>query len=146
VNGSLPPTAAEAHATDTLRWPGPRGVLRLLWRTLRLACPRCGRGPVLHHWLKMRSACGHCGGALQRGEPDHFVGAMMFNLVVAELLFAGALAWVLISSWPTPPWAALERYAPWAAVAAPILLFPFTKLLWLGADLLFRPDTPSRVP
>jgi hypothetical protein len=70
---------------------------------------------------------------------------MLFNLVVGELLVAVALISVLVSTWPSPPWAALERWAPLGAIAIPFVLFPFTKLLWLGADLLVRPDTPQSV-
>ncbi len=124
--------------------PRPSDALRLLWRVLRLRCPRCGGGPVRRHWLRMRDRCGACDGMLARGEADHFLGAMLLNLVVGELLFAAVLVAILVATWPLPPWSALERWAPIGALAAPVVLFPFTKLLWLGVDLLVRPDTPQR--
>ena len=43
---------------------------------------------MLQHWLKMRARCGTCVLAIERGERDYFIGFMMFNLVVSELLFA----------------------------------------------------------
>jgi uncharacterized protein (DUF983 family) len=98
---------------------------------------------VLKHWLKMRPACGQCGGALERQEPDYFVGSMLLNLIIGELLFAAAFVGVLVATWPNPPWTYLERFAPFAALLAPVLLFPFSKLVWLGGDLLFRPDAAA---
>ncbi len=126
--------------------PGPRAILRVLGRACRLRCPRCGGGPVLRHWLQLRERCGACDAALSRGEADHFLGAMLFNLVIGELLFAAVLVAILVQTWPSPPWGTLERWAPIGALVTPFVLFPFSKLLWLGADLLVRPDTPARVP
>ncbi len=135
--------SAERNQELSLVTPGLRDVLRLIGRVARLRCPRCGGGPVLRHWLKMRQACARCGGALERGEHDYFVGSMLLNLVVAELLFAGVFVAILVATWPSPPWVWMERTAPVAVLLAPVALFPFSKLIWLGADLLFRPDPPA---
>jgi uncharacterized protein (DUF983 family) len=130
----------ERNQELTLVTPGPRAVFGLLWRVARLRCPRCGGGPVLQHWFKMRPTCGQCGGALEREEQDYFIGSMLLNLIIAELLFAGVFVGILVATWPDPPWTVLERFAPPAVLLAPLLLFPFSKLAWLGGDLLFRPD------
>jgi len=100
---------------------------------------------VLHHWFKMRERCGHCGLAIERGERDYFIGSMMFNLVVSEMLFAVIFVGTLLIAWPNVPWATLEWAAPLGIGVAPFILFPFSKLAWLGFDILLRPVTPDEL-
>ena len=118
-----------------------RAALISAWRAARLRCPRCGAGKVTVRWLGLRPACPTCGLRLDRGEPDYWLGAMLFNLIAAETLFAAGLVTVLVLTWPHPPWAALQWGSIAAMVVAPLVLFPFTKLLWLAFDLVFRPPT-----
>ena len=68
---------------------------------------------------------------------------MLFNLIAAETLFAAGLVTVLVLTWPDPPWASLQWGSIIAMIVAPLILFPFTKLLWLAFDLVFRPPTPE---
>jgi uncharacterized protein (DUF983 family) len=140
---SAPGAAPRSGATLVL--PRPAAAARVWGRALRLRCPQCGGGPVLRHWLALRETCGHCATRLDRGEPDHFLGGMMLNLVVAEGLFVLGLVGVFATTWPTPPWALLERVAPLLALVAPVLLYPVTRLVWLGMDHLVRPDSPAPV-
>jgi uncharacterized protein (DUF983 family) len=128
-----------------MSWPGMRRVFEVLGRAARLKCPHCGRGPVLQHWLKMRARCGNCGLAIERGERDYFIGSMLFNLVVSEMLFAVTFVAVLIVMWPNVPWDTMEWAAPAGMAVAPFLLFPFSKLAWLGFDILLRPVTPDEL-
>ena len=92
------------------------------------------------HWLKVRRTCGNCGLPLERGEQDYFIGAMLFNLVLSELLFAVIFVTVLVVGWPAVTWDAIEIAAPLGMAAAPFVLYPVSKLLWLALDLLLRPD------
>jgi uncharacterized protein (DUF983 family) len=128
-----------------MAWPGMRRVFTVLWRAVRLRCPHCGKGPVLDHWFKMRRRCGTCGLAIERGERDYFIGSMLFNLVVAEMLFAFGFVATLLITWPNVPWDTLEWAAPLGMAAAPFFLFPFSKLMWLGFDILLRPVTPDEL-
>jgi uncharacterized protein (DUF983 family) len=123
-----------------LAFPAPKRTITLLWRALTLRCPNCGRGPVMRHWFRMREACGHCGIKIERGESDYFIGSMMMNLVLGEFVFAIIFVTVLILTWPTPPWNVLEIAAPIGALGAPFVMFPFSKLVWLGLDLVLRPE------
>lgn len=118
---------------------------RLLGRALRLHCPNCGGGPVLKHWLKLQVRCGTCGLRLERGEHDYFVGSLMLNFILAGLLLVATLAVVLVATLPDVPWAAFEYGGPVAMVVAPFVLFPFSKLLWLAADIIMRPVTPEEM-
>lgn len=95
-----------------------------------------------------------CGLERERGEHDFFLGAMMFNLVAAEMVFAAVLAaWILLTL-PVPPWGIIFVTGGVLMLAAPVVLYPFSKMLWLAVDLIFRPgrddtsadDRPLRPP
>jgi uncharacterized protein (DUF983 family) len=117
-----------------------RQAARLLGRALMLRCPNCGKGPVLKHWLKMRAECGNCGIRMERGEKDYFIGSMMWNLLLSEVLFITIFVGVLVVRWPNVPWDALQISAPAGMLLAPFLLFPFSKLVWLAFNLILRPE------
>ncbi|MFO0985720.1 MAG: DUF983 domain-containing protein [Planctomycetota bacterium] len=115
----------------------------MIGRAARLRCPACGGGPVLHHWLKMRAACGACALPLERGEQDYFIGSMMWNLVLSEFLFIAVFIGVLVWQWPTVHWDAIQWVAPLGMAVVPFLLFPVSKLIWLAFDLILRPERQS---
>jgi uncharacterized protein (DUF983 family) len=110
---------------------------------LTLRCPDCGGAGLFRHWLRLQSACPTCGLRLDRGTPDHFVGAYLVNLIIAELLFAAILGVWLVSVWPDVPWDALQAVAVAAMIASPLVTYPFTRTAWLAADLIFDPPKPS---
>src|SRR6476661_5182376 len=115
-------------------------------RALRLRCPRCGSGGILRHWFKMRDQCPRCGLALERGESsDFWIGAYVFNLAGGELLAIGIPIIWLIKSSPNPPWGRIQALAIVLAVIMPLLLFPFSRTLWLAWDLSFRPFEPGDI-
>lgn len=68
------------------------------------------------------------------------MGAYMFNIIAAELLFAVAFLAVIIWRWPSPPWELLEYGGLVLMVAAPFLFYPFSRSLFLAFDLVFRPE------
>jgi uncharacterized protein (DUF983 family) len=122
-----------------------RQAIRLFSRALGLRCPNCGRGPVLENWLKLRVRCGNCGMRLERGEHDYFVGSLMLNFIICGLLLLVTLGVVLITTWPSVPWDLLEYGGPIAMLIVPFVVFPFSKLLWLAADIMLRPVTPDEL-
>src|SRR5882762_3685371 len=63
-------------------------ALVMFARALRRRCPNCGAGPVIARWIYTRPACPRCRLRLDRGEPDYFLGAIVFNMAFAEGLFA----------------------------------------------------------
>jgi hypothetical protein len=79
-----------------------------------------------------------------RGEPDYFLGAYLFNLIVAELLVALLMIVMVVVMWPTPPWRVLMYGAGALAVVAPVVAYPFTTTLWLAVDMIFRPPGHER--
>lgn len=114
---------------------------RLFGRALRLRCPNCGKGKIFSSWLRMRERCPACGLELERGESGYQVGSYMFNIVGAELAFAAVFLGIVAATWPTPPWTLLEYGGIVMMVIAPLVLFPFSKTLFLAFDLVFRPAT-----
>ena len=128
----------EMESRQGLVFPSPRRTLVLFGRAFALRCPNCGRGPVLHHWLKLRVKCGTCGLRLGRGEHDSFVGSALVLFILAGFFTYGVLLVALLATDETP-WDLLENGLPLALLVAVPLLFPFAKLLWLAFDLLLRP-------
>ena len=98
---------------------------------------------MIARWIHTVPACPRCRLRLDRGEPDYFLGAIVFNMAFAEGLFAAALLLVLLCTWPNPPWDALYYGGIVGLIVAPILFYPYSKLLWLAFDLLFRPLRPE---
>jgi uncharacterized protein (DUF983 family) len=127
------------EAKQGMDLPGPRRALRLLGRALTLHCPHCGGWGLFRSWFKLRERCPHCGLKLERGEHDYFLGSMMFNLVVAELIFAAAIVLLIVLRWPDVPWDFLQYGGVLFMIAAPFLLFPLSKTIWLAFDLALRP-------
>jgi uncharacterized protein (DUF983 family) len=112
--------------------------IAMVARALALRCPNCGLSGLFTSWFSMRPGCPACGLITER-EEGYFLGAIMLNLVVAELLFAAGLLVVVLATWPNPPWTALWIGSMVGIVVVPIVLYPFSKSLWLAVDLMFRP-------
>jgi uncharacterized protein (DUF983 family) len=108
-------------------------------RALGLRCPLCGARGVTRRWVMVRPACARCRLRLDRGEPDYWIGAMLFNLIAAETLFAAGLVVSLVLTWPEPPWDELYWGSILGMIVLPIVTYPITKLVWLAFDLVFRP-------
>ena len=121
-------------------------ILTLSARALALRCPHCGGGRIFATWFRMRERCPRCGLGFERGEQGYVVGAYMFNIIAAELLFAAIAAGVVAATWPSPPWTALQWGGAALMVAAPLVCYPFSKTLFLAFDLLFRPAQPEDFP
>jgi uncharacterized protein (DUF983 family) len=116
---------------------------RRIGRAILLQCPECGSRGLFRHWLRLQARCPSCALKLDRGRPDHFVGAYLVNLILAELLFGIGLGVWLVAVWPEVPWDRIEGIAVAAMIAAPLIVYPFTRTVWLAADLIFDPPKPG---
>ena len=96
-------------------------------------------------YTKLADRCPQCGLRLHRGENDYFIGAYLLNLVAVELLFALVLTVVFIATYPNTPWALLQWGGLALMIAGAVLCYPFSKALWLAADLIFRPVSPEEL-
>ena len=114
---------------------------RMTMRALLLRCPRCGGRGIWRSYFRMRPICPICGLVLDRGESeDYWLGAYMFNLVAAELVAIAISVSVIVVSWPDVPWGVVQYGGVALAVLVPILFFPFSRVLWLTWDFMFRPN------
>jgi uncharacterized protein (DUF983 family) len=120
-------------------------ALRLYGRALALRCPHCGEGHVVASWFRMKPRCPACGLRTERGEEDFFLGSMMFNLILSEGLFTIFLVVLVVSRWPNVPWDFLQTWAIGLMAAAPFLVFPWSKTVWLASDLLIKPLTEEEL-
>jgi uncharacterized protein (DUF983 family) len=114
---------------------------RVAWALL-LRCPNCGARHIFRSWLRMRERCPRCDLEFERKEQGYQVGSYMFNIIVAELVFAALFVGVLLLTWPTPPWKLLTYGGAGLMILLPVLFFPWSKTLFLAFDLLFRPAWP----
>jgi len=119
-----------------------RAIVRFA-RALARGCPNCGGRPVITRLIYTVPVCPRCRLRLDRGELDYFLGAIVFNMAFAEGLLAGGLLVVLLWTWPNPPWNGLYYGGIAGLIVAPILFYPYSKLLWLAFDLIFRPLRPE---
>lgn len=87
----------------------------------------------------MVDRCPSCSLRTTRGEEGYTLGALWFNLLMAEgfsmLVFISTVA----ATWPDPPWDTLQYVAPLEALIMPLIFWPFARGLFLAFDLCFRP-------
>lgn len=116
----------------------------MLGRALLLRCPRCGLYGQFVSWFRLKERCERCHLRLQRGEEhDYWIGGMMFNIVLSEALAVFVVGGFILLSWPDVPWGFVRVGAILLMLAAPLLLFPVSRLVWLAFDLVFRPKHDS---
>lgn len=117
----------------------------MLVRAVLVSCPRCGSRGLFRSWFRLHEHCPRCGLPLERGEQeDYWIGGMMFNIVLAEGLAALVIGGGILLTWPRVPWNALWIGSIALMVAAPFLLFPMSRVVWLAFDLVFRPGHHSQ--
>lgn len=67
----------------------------------------------------------------------------MFNIVLSEFLAVLVVSTSVLATWPDVPWIVIWLGAIALMVAAPFLLFPLSRVVWLAFDLVFRPHHES---
>jgi uncharacterized protein (DUF983 family) len=115
-------------------------ALKYLGRACLLRCPNCGQRNIFDSWFRQKDRCPRCDLPFTREEQGYIVGAYMFNIVVAELIFAAVFVGVLLLTWPTPPWTLLTYGGAALMVLLPLIFYPFSRTLFLAFDLIFRPS------
>jgi uncharacterized protein (DUF983 family) len=108
-------------------------------RALRRFCPICGGRHLFRSWFRMKDHCPSCGMRTRRGEDGYTLGALWFNLFLAELITVTGFVLTLVRTWPNPPWDLLQIVGPIEAIVMPLLVWPFARTLFLAFDLSFRP-------
>jgi uncharacterized protein (DUF983 family) len=121
-----------------------RAAPTALWRGIRRRCPRCGQGGLFTGFFTLRSECPGCG---LRFEPEegYWVGAMIVNIAVTEVLFGVVLIGGILLWWPDVRWGVLASAAIAINAIVPVLFYPWSKTIWMALDvLLHRMDVRGR--
>jgi uncharacterized protein (DUF983 family) len=118
----------------------------MLLRAMALRCPNCGQPGIFVSWFRQQERCPRCNLVFERGESGYVVGAYMFNIIVAELIFAAVFVGTVLLTWPTPPWTLLTYGGAALMILLPILFYPWSRTLFLAMDLVFRPAQPGNTP
>jgi uncharacterized protein (DUF983 family) len=132
--------------SDTpLTTPSAGRALVALSGLLRLRCPHCRRGKVLRRWYGMHERCSGCHFRYERSDENYFQGAMFVNFMLGGFTFAASLLAIIVLSWPNVPWNGLTVGAPIVMLVFMVLLYPISKVIWLTADVVFRPVCPEEL-
>lgn len=85
----------------------------------------------------MQETCPTCGLALAAGNR---AGAYILNLFASELVAVLGLLVIVLRTWPDPPYGTLQWLMPVAMVIAPLVFYPFSKLVFVAIDLAMHPE------
>jgi uncharacterized protein (DUF983 family) len=110
-------------------------VLLLLWRGLRLRCPRCGVGKLYRGVLTMHERCPHCNWVFER-EEGYWTGAVAVNLIVSELIVAAFVVPLAAMQTPLLPLFAIGLPV---TVLLPFLFYRHSKSMWMAIDFIVHP-------
>ena len=79
-------------------------------------------------------------------EDGYWTGAMMINLVVTELTFLALFVGLAVAWWPDPPWVRMTFILVAVNLAVPLAFYPFSKTVWVAADLALSSVTGEPGP
>jgi len=109
----------------------PVGFFRRIGRSLRLRCPRCGRGRLFETWIRMTERCSECGLDIRR-EPGFYLGSIYFNYGVTAFIVTAVYLAAMAEGYGR------DRRLMGATVAFcvvfPLWFFRYARSLWLGMD------------
>lgn len=130
---SKPLPAPPVHAGR----PVGGGPYKLLLRGAVKHCPRCGSGHLFRHWVTMVETCPGCGYRFER-EEGFFLGAIVVNVIITEIVIVALIAIGFATTLPDPPVTLLAIAGGVLAGVTPLVSYPFTKTLWTAVDLIMR--------
>jgi uncharacterized protein (DUF983 family) len=111
--------------------PEQLGFWRRVGRSLRLRCPRCGRGRLFSGWIKMEERCSECNLDLRR-EPGFYLGSIYFNYGMTALVVTVVYIAALAQGYGR------SKVLLWGMAAFcfvfPLWFFRYARSLWLGMD------------
>jgi uncharacterized protein (DUF983 family) len=113
------------------------GVGSAIGRAMRRRCPRCGGGEVFDNWLRLKDDCPTCDLHFERID-GYWLGSMVINLAVTQILLLGTLIGLLVVTWPDVPWTGVLVAVVTIAVVVPIAFHPFSRLLWVAGERHFH--------
>lgn len=133
---------------DQIRRTGGQGLVvkpnweklrELAVRCVRLQCPSCGQSSIVERPFHIRHHCRSCNSLFKR-EEGFFVGAILANVVITELIVLAVCFFCLIVlgfEYETVLWLLFTL-----AIIFPIAFFHHSWSCWLGLDYLVE-DLPK---
>lgn len=122
----------------------PAGMAPVIMaRSLRLRCPRCGKGAFLKSFFKVNDTCNVCGMRFQR-EEGFYVGAIYANLIATQFLVIGGLFALMFLT----DFSLITMIVILAGVAGlfPVVFYPFSLAIWLGMNHFFTDKPQTNAP
>ncbi len=119
-----------------------RRIISIIWRGLRLRCPRCGVGPLFRGFFSMYPECISCDLKYER-EQGYFVGAIYINYAATAIVMIAGFLW--LDRFITLSLA--QQLIVWSSfgICFPVFFFRYSRGLWLSLDYIFNPeDAPER--
>ncbi|MGQ0678414.1 MAG: DUF983 domain-containing protein [Actinomycetota bacterium] len=105
------------------------------------SCPVCGSRGLFRSWFELKSHCPGCAHQFSQ-EEGFYIGAFALNIVIAEGLLLLCIGTYIVISAGNPsvdlPVGPFALAAVLAAVAGPIIFYPFSRTLWIAIDLIVR--------
>ncbi|MBM3672591.1 MAG: DUF983 domain-containing protein [Actinobacteria bacterium] len=125
--------------------PAPASRGRILCWGFTLRCPRCGSGHLFRCWFHIERECPRCSLVFER-EAGYWIGAMAINMAATTGVLAVAFIVAIALTLPDVPVAELLAAFIPLGVITPIVLFPFSKTIWMAVDrgILQRLDARER--
>ncbi|MEW4490147.1 DUF983 domain-containing protein [Thalassoglobus sp. JC818] len=123
----------DGQETVQSKWPRPQ-FETLIWRAIRLRCPRCGQGHLFEGFIRMPERCSHCNLRIQR-EAGFYLGSTYVNYgLTAVLMTATFLFLRLVMNIPakTMIWPLFGF-----CIIFPVLIFRQARAIWLALDCQF---------
>lgn len=117
---------------------GSERTRTLLKRGLLLKCPYCGQGGIITYPFWIKECCPRCGYRFEP-EPGYFVGGYAINLVGAEII--GVIIIVIILLRSNLSLYEQEALAIGTAILLPVILFPWSRTMWMALDLIIQGDS-----
>jgi hypothetical protein len=87
--------------------------------------------------LKLKDDCPQCELHFERVD-GYWLGSMVINLAVTQILLLGTLVALLVISWPDVPWTGVLVTVVTIAVVVPIAFHPISRMLWVAGERHFH--------
>ncbi len=99
-----------------------------LRRALRLKCPRCGEGALLHHFLKTVDHCNHCGEKIGHIRADD--GPAWLTILIVGHIIVPFILMMVENQWLSYGGQILASLT--LATICTAIIFPFSKSLFVS--------------
>ncbi len=111
--------------------------LSALGRGIAGACPNCG-GRGIFEGLGLKEECPTCHHRFER-EQGYWLGSITINTAISFGLFGVTFLAIALATWPDVPWTGMWIGLIVLMGVFPIIFHRFSKAIWVGLDLAFRP-------